>query len=105
MTGPALSPQVLVTLTVPPSIEEILVDWLLQFAEHTGFSSQKANGHSGRMEGLSLAEQVAGRKNQTRFQLHLPAEGLPHFLDALKRDFAGADLHYWVAPLLEAGHL
>jgi len=98
-----MSPQVLITLTAPPSIEESLVDWLLQFAEHVGFSSQKANGHSSRLEGLNLAEQVAGRKSQVRFQLHLPSEELPRFMDSLKKDFAGAGLHYWVAPLIDAG--
>ena len=95
----------LVTLTAPPSIEESLVDWLLEFTDQAGFSSQRADGHSSRLEGLSLAEQVAGRKSQVRFQLHLPGEQLPRFMDALKKDFGGAGLHYWVAPLLDAGHV
>jgi hypothetical protein len=57
------------------------------------------------MEGLSLAEQVAGRKSQVRFQLHISSEVLPRFMEKLKQDFAGAGLHYWVAPLLDAGHV
>lgn len=100
-----MSRQVLVTLTVPPSIEEPLVDWLLQSAGHVGFTSQKANGHSSRAQGLSLAEQVAGRKNQLRFQLHLPEAELPRFMEGLRQDFGGADIHYWVSPLIDAGHI
>jgi len=100
-----MNPQVLITLTAPPSIEESLVDWLLEFAGPVGFTSQKAHGHSSRVDGLNLAEQVAGRKNQIRFQLHLPSEALPGFMDGLKQDFAGVGLHYWVSPLIDAGHI
>ena len=97
--------QVLITLTASPAIEESMVDWLLQFESHAGFTSHRANGHSSRLEGLSLAEQVAGRKNQVHFQLHIPSEDLPDFLYRLKKDFLGAGIHYWVAPLVDAGHI
>lgn len=99
-----LSQQVLITLTVPPSIEESVVDWLLQFNDHAGFTSHRANGHSSRVEGLNLAEQVAGRKEQIRFQMHIPSADLARFIHALKTDFTGAGLHYWVTPLIETGH-
>ncbi len=100
-----MNPQTLITLSVSPSIEESLVDWLLEFAIHSGFTSYPVNGHSSREEGLSLAEQVAGRKKQIRFQMHIPDEELPRFLEQLKRDFAGAGVHYWVTPLIDAGHI
>jgi len=95
----------LINLTVPPAMEETLVDWLLQSATHTGFSSYPVNGHSSREEGLTLAEQVAGRKKQIRFQMHIAQTDVPVFLENLKRDFAGAGLHYWVLPLADAGHV
>ncbi|PZN73669.1 MAG: DUF3240 domain-containing protein [Candidatus Methylumidiphilus alinenensis] len=100
-----MNPQVLITLTVPPSIEESIVDWLLQFNDHSGFTSQWANGHSSQMEGLNLAEQVAGRKQQIRFQMHINTDDLPRFMDTLKRDFADAGLHYWVTPVIDVGHI
>ena len=95
----------LISITVPPAMEETLVDWLLQSATHTGFSSYPVNGHSSREEGLTLAEQVAGRKKQIRFQMHIAQTDVPVFLENLKRDFAGAGLHYWVLPLADAGHV
>jgi len=95
----------LITLTVPPAIEETLVDWLLQSATHAGFSSFPVNGHSSREEGLSLAEQVEGRKKQIRFQMHISNAEIPSFLESLKRDFTGAGVHYWISPLLDAGHV
>lgn len=102
---PAMTQQVLITLTVPPSVEESVVDWLLQFNDHSGFTSQRANGHSSRLEGLNLAEQVAGRKEHVRFQMHIPSDDLPRFMDALRKDFDGVGLHFWVTPLMEVGHV
>ncbi len=100
-----MNPQVLITLTVSTSIEESLVDWLLEFATHSGFTSFPVNGHSSREQGLSLAEQVAGRKKHVRFQIHVPNDDLPHFLEKLKSDFAGAGIHYWVTTLNDVGHI
>lgn len=102
---PVLFPLVLVTLTVPPSLEESVVDWLLEFGEQPGFTSQLAYGHSSHLEGLNPIEQVFGRRKQVRFQLHIPHAELSGFLDRLRSDFAGAGLHYWVTPVLEAGHV
>lgn len=95
----------LITLTVSPSIEETLVDWLLGLETTRGFTSFPVHGHSSRFEGLSLAEQVAGRKKQIRFQIHLPASETAEFVDRLKQDFDGTGLHYWITPVTEAGHL
>ncbi|HUL13774.1 MAG TPA: DUF3240 family protein [Methylococcaceae bacterium] len=95
----------LITLTVSPAIEESVVDWLLQFAAKGGFTSFPVNGHSSRQEGLTPAEQVAGRKKQIRFQMHVPEAELTPILERMKQDFQGAGLHYWVSPILEAGHI
>jgi len=95
----------LITLTAPPAIEESLVDWLLQSATHAGFTSYLVYGHSSRSDGLSLAEQVTGRKKQIRFQMHIAGPEVPAFLQGLKQEFAGVGVHYWVLPLAEAGHL
>lgn len=95
----------LITLTVAPSVEETLVDWLLDLETTRGFTSFPVHGHSSQPQGLSLAEQVAGRKKQIRFQIHLPASETPEFVARLKQDFQGTGLHYWVTPVTEAGHL
>lgn len=82
-----------------------LVDWLLESATHAGFSSHAVNGHSSREEGLSLAEQVAGRKRAVRFQMHVHEAQMPEFMAQLKKDFAGTGLHYWIVPIIDAGHI
>jgi hypothetical protein len=97
--------QCLLTLTIAPAIEETLVDWLLENHGQSGFSSFPVNGHSSHPEGLSLAEQVAGRRKQVRFQIHVSAERIPNLLEQLRHDFAGAGVHYWVSPVMETGRI
>lgn len=98
-----MSTQVLLTLLAPPSIEEALVDWLLEVESSSGFSSVPARGHSSQHQGLSLLEQVSGRKQQIRFEIHLPEPEARTLINRLHTDFHNAGLHYWVVPLLEWG--
>ncbi len=100
-----MTQQYLITLAATPALEETIVDWLLRFGNQTGFTSQAVHGHSSREEGLSLAEQVAGRKRQVRFQLHIDAKEWPRFITQLKQDFADAGLHDWLVPVIESGHI
>ena len=97
--------QVLVVITSPPSLESQLVDWLLEQDGGTGFSSVSAHGHSTHHNHLSIAEQVSGRQRRKQFQVQIEGEGLEHFIAALTAEFGGADLHYWVLPVLAGGHL
>lgn len=100
-----MSEHVLLTLLTPPAAEEAMVDWLLEIESEHGFSSFQVRGHSSRHTGLTLAEQVSGRKEQIRFEMHLPETELAALLERLHQDFAGAGLHYWVVPLREWGHV
>lgn len=95
----------LVTINAPPALEEPLVDCLLDFEAEDGFSSFFVSGHDHRNRGLSLAEQVAGRKKQIRFQMYVLAEGLEPLLEKLKCNFGGSGVHYWVIPVIESGYL
>lgn len=95
----------LVTLTAAPSLEETLVDWLLSHEGRYGFTSFPVAGHASRHQGLSLEEQVAGRKKRVCFEIHVHKEDLADLLTGLKQDFANTGLHYWLSPLLECGTL
>lgn len=93
----------LITLNVPPSLEESLVDCLLTFEADHGFSSLAINAHDHKNEGLSLAEQVTGRQQKIRFQMTVEKQDLSHLIDRLKTDFSGAGIHYWVLPVIDKG--
>jgi hypothetical protein len=60
----------LVTINVPPSLEEPIVDCLLMLETQHGFSSFPVNAHHHSNQGLSLSEQVSGRQKRVRFQLY-----------------------------------
>ena len=93
----------LVTLNVPPSLEEAVVDSLLMLEAEHGFSSFPINAHHHENKGLSLAEQVSGRQKRIRFQMYVDVAGLPKLLATLKQDFSGAGIQYWVLPVIEQG--
>ncbi len=93
----------LVTLNVSPSIEEAVVDCLLTFESDGGFSSFPVSAHDHKNQNLSIAEQVAGRQDQIRFQMYIPEQDLPVLLDKLKKEFSGSGIHYWVLPVIENG--
>ena len=93
----------LVTLNIPPSLEEMMVDNLLMLESEHGFSSFSINGHHHVNKGLSLAEQVTGRQQRIRFQMYVPVEELPALLEQLRLEFAGSGIQYWVLPVIENG--
>lgn len=93
----------LVTINVPLSLEEAMVDCLLTFESERGFSSLEVSAHDHRNQGLSLAEQVTGRQKKIRFQMYVEKPQLALLLSKLKQKFQGADIHYWVMPVLEHG--
>jgi hypothetical protein len=97
--------QSLLTLIISPEIEDALVDWLLERDDVPGFSSYPISGHGASEHAMSLGEQVAGRRRQVMFLLHLDTSVARAIVEALTRDFSGSGLHFWITPLLEAGHL
>lgn len=92
----------LLTIIVPPVMEEIVVDWLLTQPNITGFTSQASNGHGSGHE-MSLSEQVTGRRRQITFWIELEKNIAESILTELKQSFSGSGLHYWMMPLLDSG--
>lgn len=97
------SKQFLVTLNVPTSLEEAIVDCLLTFESEHGFCSFPVYAHDHRNEGLSLAEQVAGRQKRLRFQMYVEEGVMADLLARLREEFSGAGIRYWVMPVIDNG--
>ncbi len=97
------SKEYLVTLNVPLSLEEAVVDCLLMQESEHGFSSFPVNSHDHKNEGLSLAEQVSGRQEKIRFQMYVPEDALAGLLEQLRAEFSGSGIKYWVLPVIENG--
>ena len=98
-----IASEYLVTLNIPPSLEEMLVDQLLLLESEHGFSSFQVYAHHHDNKGLSLAEQVTGRQKRTRFQMYIPEHELSSLLALLRRDFKGSGIQYWVMPVIDSG--
>jgi hypothetical protein len=97
--------EALVTLNVPPDLEEPIVDWLLAREGGTGFTSFPVYGHSTSHAGLSPTEQVTGRQRRQQFQIQIRADNVNEFIDNVRQSFGAAGIHYWVLPLTLGGHL
>lgn len=93
----------LVTINVPPSLEEHVVDCLLTFEYQEGFSTFSVNAHDHKNYGLSLAEQVSGRQEKIRFNIHVPVSQLDAFINKLKKELGGTGIQYWVSPIIAEG--
>jgi len=95
----------LLNLVVTPEVEDAVADWLLEYPIVTGFSSYPISGHGSSEQRMTLAEQVAGRRRQLLFQLHLSCVDAQALLADIKQAFRGSGMHYWLVPVLDAGHV
>lgn len=95
----------LLTLITAPEIEDHLIDWLLERDDMHGFSTLRIHGHGDHPAGLSVAEQVAGRRPRVMFQIRMPESSARVLIDDLRRDDRGSGLVYWLSPLMDSGRL
>jgi hypothetical protein len=54
---------------------------------------------------MSIAEQVAGRRNRMQFEIVLGADGLETLLARLREALPVRDVIWWVLPVLRSGRL
>lgn len=90
-------------LVIAPGLEEELVDLLLEQPAVSGFTSCAVEGN-GNPQNMSLAEQVAGRRQRLRFELILETAQLDAVLQVLRGRLA-ADTVYWVEAVERFGKL
>jgi hypothetical protein len=95
----------LLTINVPPGLEENLVDCLLTFDKAPNFTSFPVSAHDHRHTALSAVDQVMGRQRKIRFQMYVEKHVLPALITRLKADFSGSGLDYWVIPIVEQGKI
>jgi len=93
-----------VMLTVPDDLAEAVADWLLD-VDAPGFTGYAISGHSGAGQGLSLHEQVRGRRRGYQYQIEMPADAVAAFLEQLRAAFVGSRIRYAVLPVITAGKL
>jgi hypothetical protein len=93
------------TLVCPPAVEEKLLDLLLLSPNVTVFTSTATAAHGMAHENLDQTEQVLGRARATAIQVIFAAADKTALLEAIRRQFSGAGLRYWVTTVAEAGEI
>ena len=99
-----MTTECMLRLNIPPGLEEDVVDLLLASGEIRGYQSYPTRGH-GQVGSMSIAEQVAGRRDRIQFEVVLDEAVLEQVLQALKEAFPVPDVIYWVLPVLKSGRL
>lgn len=98
-------PELCLTLLCPTTLEEKLLDALLMTPEIAVFTSTPTAAHGLAGGRLSAAEQVLGRALVTQVQALLMLENRETVLSALREQFAGTGLRYWITPVITAGEI
>jgi len=100
-----VSSAVSVTLSLAPTLEERIIDWLLDREDIETFTGFTTYSHGVASGELSVAEQVKGRRHRVELRIELEADVLDGWLAALAEAFGGADVSYAVTPILRSGRL
>jgi hypothetical protein len=93
------------TLICPPAVEEKMLDLLLLSPKVTFFTSTATAAHGMAHEGLDQTEQVLGRARATKIQVIFAAADKAALLDAIRQQFSGAGLRYWMTAVAETGEI
>jgi len=97
----------LLTLIVPKELEEAVADALLARPDLTaGFSSMSAEGHGSSIQLVAADELVCGHVRRKRLDTVCDSkEKTTAILLLLREQFPGANLYYWLTPVLAYGRL
>lgn len=94
------------TLVCHKSLEERLVDHLLQHPEWVGgFSVGQMDGHSLKEHLPSMLEQVRGRSQRIEIRSVMNLDDAHALLAHLKSHEANSEIAYWITPVIEYGRL
>lgn len=94
------------TLVFPPSVEERLVETLLeQEPPLPGFTVVAAEGHGADFASASLREQVRGRVARRMLLMVLPAERIEPLVTVLRGELPNPHVAWWSEPVLAFGRL
>ncbi len=97
-------PDCLLTLAVPQSLEEEILDALLALPDMApGFTVVRGQGVGAHIELTSTLEQVQGRARRVIVQVALQQAHLPVLIDTLRQSLPNPQIAYWVTPLLGFG--
>jgi len=97
---------VMLNVVVPKSLEEEMVDRLLEAGDLVrGFTSYPVSGHGGRMATASVSERVRGRSDRVLFQIGMARGHVEALLARLRERVPNPEIAWWVLPIEGFGRL
>ena len=94
------------TLVLHKSLEERMVDQLLQHPQWVGgFSVNRLEGHSVKEHLPSMLEQVRGRSQRIEIRCVMNLDDAQLLLAHLKNAEPNGEISYWITPVIEYGRL
>lgn len=100
-----MRPGLLLTLVVPPTLEDACIELLLEHPSAPAFSSSPARGHRNDAAHLSLVEQVSGWRREVRIEVQLAHTDADGLLTALRTRFHTPAVRWRLTPIIDAGDL
>ncbi|CAG0944048.1 MAG: hypothetical protein EFKGCFLK_01863 [Rhodocyclaceae bacterium] len=92
------------TLVFPVSLEEELVDHLLEHPEWViGFTSTRVDGQGQVVRLHGSAEEVRGRSRRVQVEIAMNREDAQALVAHLKESLPNPEIAYWLLPLIEFG--
>lgn len=95
----------ILTLLVPPTVQEKLLDVLLEAVGEDVLISVPTFRHGGPQARLSNLEQVMGRSAALQIQVLLTSEAMGALLQRLREELRGTGLRYWASALTDEGEI
>jgi Protein of unknown function (DUF3240) len=92
-------------LICPPSLEEKLLDTLLDGQGSDVFTSVPVYSHGMAHSQLSEQEKVMGRSRSMHIQILLNAQTLQQLIAQVQREFSGTGIRYWASPVAFEGEI
>lgn len=91
-------------LIFPRSLEERIIDHLLERPEWVGpFVTHPVDGHGAPGNIASDGERVRGRAERAKIEILMVEEDARKLVAYLKEDLPGANVTWWISPIVEAG--
>ncbi|WP_455202386.1 DUF3240 family protein [Kaarinaea lacus] len=97
--------QCVLVLIAPISVEQALVDWLLNYRRDIIFSTQHIQCYGMPQDELELSQQVVGHLPKTKFHIQLTHEDAKSIQQELQNNFHNTAIRYWIMPTLETGYI
>lgn len=92
-------------LVVPLSLEEAIIDILLDESAHQqGFLSQRLDSH-GPHSSMDPLEQVRGRTAHIGLQILMDQDMVQPLLTRIQTDIPNPDIRWWTTPILASGDM